>query len=105
MGMAGSPEVLPEVVLGVGRIGYEQRKDARPADRDRGNDDQDDASHQAGLWTHAAPFFFTTCATRGSDSALFNVHEGCADAPWLEGALARRPAPGCAAYPPLAPLC
>src|SRR5215204_3460440 len=62
MGMAGSPEVLPEVVLGVGRIGYEQREDARPADLDRGNEDQDDASHQAGLWTHAAPFFFTTCA-------------------------------------------
>jgi hypothetical protein len=62
VGVAGSPEVLAEVVLGVGGIGYEQREDARPTDLDRGNDDQDDASYQAGLWTDAAPFFSTTCA-------------------------------------------
>src|SRR5215207_4736684 len=30
MGVAGSPEVLAEVVLGVGGICYEQREDARP---------------------------------------------------------------------------
>src|SRR5215212_2962983 len=56
MGMAGSPEVLPEVVLGVGGIGYEQRKDTSPADLDGGYGDQDDACYQAGLWTHLAPF-------------------------------------------------
>src|SRR5687768_16541331 len=105
MGMAGSPEVLPEVVLGVGRIGYEQRKDARPADCDRGNDDQDDASHQAGLWTHAAPFLFTTCATRGSDSALSMFTRATPMRLGLKAALARRPAPGRAAYPPLTPPC
>src|SRR5215218_927369 len=83
MGMSGSPEVLAEIVLGVGGICYEKREDARPADLDRGNDDQDDASHQAGLWTHLSPFFSTSCEEAiPRSSTLFNVHEGCADAPW-----------------------
>src|SRR5215216_7984207 len=105
MGMAGSPEVLPEVILGVGRIGYEQREDARPADLYRGNDDQDDASHQAGLWTHAAPFFSTTCAT---EEAIRRSSMFTRAAPMRLGvgfALARRQAPLRAGCPPLAPLC
>src|SRR5688572_26704853 len=104
MGMAGSPEVLPEVVLGVGRIGYEQRKDACPADRDRGNDDQDDASHQAGLWSHAAPFFFLHVQPEEA-IARSQCSRGLPMRLGLKVALARRPAPGRAAYPPLAPLC
>src|SRR5918995_1716401 len=54
--MACSPEVLREVVLGVGGICYEQREDAPPADLYRGDDDQHDACYQARLWTHLAPF-------------------------------------------------
>src|SRR5215208_4553171 len=105
MGMAGSPEVLAEVVLGVGWIGYEQREDARPVDLDGGNDDQDDACHQARLWTHLAPFFFTTCATEEAipRSSMFRRA-----APMRLGvgiALARLQAPLRAACPPLAPLC
>src|SRR5918995_5590973 len=105
MGMAGSPEVLPKVVLGVGGIGYEQREDARPPDLDRGNDDQDDASHQAGPWTHAAPFFSTTCAT---EEAIPRSSPFTRAAPMRLGAgfaLARRLTPLRAECPPLAPLC
>src|SRR5215207_8818695 len=59
MSVPRSPEVLPELVLGVLGIGYEQREDARSADLDRGDDDQDDACHQAGLWTHVSPYILT----------------------------------------------
>src|SRR5215207_10521118 len=105
MGMAGSPEVLTEVVLGVGGIGYEQREDARPADLDRGNDDKDDASHQAGLWTHLSPFFSTTCATEEAipRSSMFTRAAPMRLAE--EFVRARLQAPLRAACPPLAPLC
>src|ERR671911_2362505 len=53
--MACSPEVLTEVVLGVGGICYEQREDTRPADLYRGDYDQYDACYQARLWTHLSP--------------------------------------------------
>jgi hypothetical protein len=56
MGMSCSPEVLPKIVLAIARVCYEQEEDAGPADLYRGNEDQDDAGHQAGLWTYAAPF-------------------------------------------------
>src|SRR5919107_968707 len=105
MGMACSPEVLAEVVLGVGGICYEQREDARPPDLYRGNDDQYDASHQAGLWTHAAPFFSTTCAT---EKALRRSSMFTRAAPMrlgVEFVLARRQAPLRATCPPLALLC
>jgi hypothetical protein len=45
MGVSCSPEVLPEVVLGVLGISYEQREDACPADLDGGHNDQDDACY------------------------------------------------------------
>src|ERR687897_240417 len=105
MGMAGSPEVLAEVVLGVGWIGYEQREDARPADLDRGNNDQDDAGHQARLWTHAAPFFSTTCATEEAIGRSSMFTRAAPMRLGVEFVLARRQAPLRAGCPPLAPLC
>src|SRR5829696_6789455 len=66
MGVACPPEVLPEVVLGVGGICYEQREDASPSYLDRGDDDQHDACHKTGLWAHLSPSFY----------------EGGTDAPW-----------------------
>src|SRR5215207_1196688 len=83
MGVAGSPEVLTEIVLGVGGIGYEQREDARPADLDRGNNDKDDACYQARLWTHLAPFspylpLFLRLGTPGKDA----IHEVDSDVAW-----------------------
>src|SRR5918995_1452029 len=105
MGMAGSPEVLPEVVLGVGGIGYEQREDARPTDLDGGHDDQDDASHQAGLWTHAAPFFSTTCATEEAIPRSSMFTRAAPMRLGVEFVLARRQAPLRAECPPLTPLC
>src|SRR5215212_192044 len=105
MGMAGSPEVLPEVVLGVAGIGDEQRKDTSPADLDGGYGDQDDAGHQAGLWTHLAPFFSTTCATEEAipRSSMFTRAAPMRLAE--EFVRARLPAPLRAACQPLAPLC
>src|SRR5918994_5413070 len=104
MGMAGSPEVLPEVVLGVGGIGYEQSEDARPPDLDRGNDDQDDACYQARLWTHAAPFFSTTCATGEAIGRSSMFMRAAPMRLGVEFVLARLQAPLRATCPPLAPL-
>src|SRR5215217_8446682 len=67
--------------------------------------DQDDTGHQAGLRTHAAPFFSTTCAR---EEAIPRSSMFTRAAPIRLGvgfALARRPAPLRAAFPPLAPLC
>src|SRR5688572_14170110 len=56
MGMSCSPEVLPEIVLAVAGVCYEQREDACSTDLDGRDDDQDDASYQARLRAHIAPF-------------------------------------------------
>jgi hypothetical protein len=56
MGMSCSPEILPEMVLTVAGVCFEQREDACSADLDGGDDDQDDASYQARLRAHIAPF-------------------------------------------------
>src|SRR5215207_5671982 len=79
MSVPRSPEVLPELVLGVLGIGYEQREDARSADLDRGDDDQDDACHQAGLWTHLSPLSGLIPHARCSRKNA--IHEGGVDAP------------------------
>src|ERR671913_2134959 len=84
MGMAGSPEVLTEVVLGVGGICYEQREDARPADLYRGDDDQHDACYQARLWTHLAPFslLYLPLFLRLGTPGKATLHEVDTDASW-----------------------
>src|SRR5918997_4540984 len=76
MGVACSPEDLSQVVLGVLRIAYEQREDAGSADLDRGNEDQEDASDQARLWAHEAPFLLILGATTRKV-----LHEGGGAAP------------------------
>src|SRR5918994_3000216 len=105
MGMAGSPEILPEVVLGVGGIGYEQREDARPADLYRGDHDQDDACYQARLWTHLAPFISTTCATGEAIPRSSMFRRAAPMRLGVEFVLARLQAPLRAECPPLTPLC
>src|ERR671914_3031457 len=66
MGMSCSPEVLPEIVLAVAGVCYEQREDACSTDLDGGDDDQDDASYQARLKAYLAPFSLLSFFLRGN---------------------------------------
>jgi len=49
VGVARSPELLTEVVLGVGWVACKQGENARPAYLHGRHQDQQDASYQAGL--------------------------------------------------------
>ena len=65
MGMSCSPEILPKIVLAVAGVCYEQREDACSTDLDGGDYDQDDASYQARLRAHLAPFSLLSFFLRG----------------------------------------